>query len=93
MLNMNVMINVMIIDNRTATCNGPFSLAHAAGLRKYVYGNGFTVMDSISGTTLIISIERRYIFDDLSSTPFLRYSGHFGSQGMSKSSGYVQYIK
>ena len=39
-------------DNRTAPCNGHFSLAGAAGLRKYVYGNGFMVMDSISGTTL-----------------------------------------
>ena len=48
MLTVNVMINVMII----ATYNGRFSLACAAGLRKYRYGNGFTVMDPISGTTL-----------------------------------------
>ena len=27
-------------DDRTATCNGHFSLAGVAGLRKYVYGNG-----------------------------------------------------
>ena len=40
-------------DNRTASYNGHFSLARAAGLRKYGYGNGFTVMDPISGTTLL----------------------------------------
>ena len=31
--------------NRTATTNGPISLACAAGLGKYGYGNGFTVME------------------------------------------------
>ena len=40
--------------NRTATTNGPFSLVHAAGLGKYIYGNGFTVMERISGTLLYI---------------------------------------
>ena len=39
-------------DNRTSRCNGHLSLAGAAGLRKYVYGNGFTVMERISGTLL-----------------------------------------
>ena len=39
--------------NRTATTNGPISLAHAAGLGKYGYGNGFTVMERISGTVLL----------------------------------------
>ena len=38
--------------NRTATTNGPISLACAAGLGKYGYGNGFTVMERISGTVL-----------------------------------------
>ena len=38
--------------NRTATTNGPISLACAAGLGKYSYGNGFTVMERISGTVL-----------------------------------------
>ena len=38
--------------NRTASSNGQISQARAAGLRKYGYGNGFTVMDPISGTTL-----------------------------------------
>ena len=38
--------------NRTATTNGPISLAGAAGLGKYGYGNGFTVMERISGTVL-----------------------------------------
>ena len=37
--------------NRTATTNGPISLAGAAGLGKY--GNGFMVMEHISGTVLI----------------------------------------
>ena len=36
--------------NRTATTNGPISLAHAASLGKYGSGNGFTVMERISGT-------------------------------------------
>ena len=31
--------------NRTATTNGPISLACAAGLGKYGYGNGFKVME------------------------------------------------
>ena len=39
--------------NRTATTNGPISLACAAGLGKYGYGNGFTVMERISGTILL----------------------------------------
>ena len=39
--------------NRTATTDGPISLARAAGLGKYVYGNVFTVMERISGTVLI----------------------------------------
>ena len=39
--------------NRTATTNGPISLACAAGLGKYGYGNGFTVMERISGTVLM----------------------------------------
>ena len=42
--------------NRTATTNGPISLAYAAGLGKYGYGNGFTVMERISGTVLMCSI-------------------------------------
>ena len=36
-----------LYDNRTATCEGHYSLARAAGLRKYGYGNGFTVMDPV----------------------------------------------
>ena len=42
-----------LYDNRTAPCNGHFWLAGAAGLRKYGYGNGFTVMERISGTVLL----------------------------------------
>ena len=47
--------------NRTATTDGPISLARAAGLEKYVYGNGFTVMERISGTLLLkCHINRTY---------------------------------
>ena len=42
--------------NRTATTIGPISLACAAGLGKYGYGNGFTVMERISGTVLFLII-------------------------------------
>ena len=38
--------------NRTATTNGPISLACVAGLGKNGYGNGFTVMERTSGTVL-----------------------------------------
>ena len=38
--------------NRTATTNGPISLAGAASLGKYGYGNGIAVMERISGTVL-----------------------------------------
>ena len=31
--------------NRTATTNGPISLAYAAGLGKYGYGNGIVVTE------------------------------------------------
>ena len=43
--------------NRTATTNGLISLACAAGLGKYGYGNGFTVTDAISGTTPLSMVE------------------------------------
>ena len=38
--------------NRTATTNGPISLAYSAGLGKYGYGNGIAVTERISGTVL-----------------------------------------
>ena len=41
--------------NRTATTNGLISLACAAGLGKYGYGNGFAVMERTSGTVLLCS--------------------------------------
>ena len=41
--------------NRTVTTNGPISLARAAGLGKYGYGNEFAVTERISGTVLIIN--------------------------------------
>ena len=45
------MLTVTILrTNRTATTNGQISLARAAGLGKYSYGNGFTVTERISGT-------------------------------------------
>ena len=40
--------------NRTATTNGPISLAGAASLGKCGYGNGIAVMERISGTVLQI---------------------------------------
>ena len=51
MLNLNV--DRYHATNKTATTNGPISLAGAAGLGKYGYGNGFAVMERISGTALI----------------------------------------
>ena len=48
-----IVVKMERYDNRTATCNGHFSLARAAGLRKYVYANGFKIMDPISETTLL----------------------------------------
>ena len=42
--------------NRTATTNGPISLAGAASLGKCGYGNGIAVMERISGTVLITTI-------------------------------------
>ena len=39
--------------NRTATTNGPISLAGVASLGKSGYGNGIAVMERISGTVLI----------------------------------------
>ena len=42
--------------NRTATTNGLISLACAAGLGKYGYGNGFAVMERISGTVLYYTV-------------------------------------
>ena len=43
--------------NRTASSNGPISQVRAAGLRKYVYEDGITVMERISGTLLRIFVE------------------------------------
>ena len=42
---LNVNVDRYHTTNRTATTDGPISLARAAGLGKYVYGNGFTVME------------------------------------------------
>ena len=49
---MHVNVDLYHTTNRTATTNGPISLAQAAGLGKYGYGNGFTVMERISRTIL-----------------------------------------
>ena len=38
--------------NRTATTNGPISLAGVASLGKGGYGNGIAVMEHIMGTVL-----------------------------------------
>ena len=56
MLNVNVDRNHT--TNRTATCNRPVFLAGAAGLEKYVYGNGFTVIKRISGTVLLKAVKK-----------------------------------
>ena len=50
---LNVNVDRYHTTNRTATTDGPISLARVAGLGKYVYGNGFTVMERISGTVLM----------------------------------------
>ena len=49
---LHVNVDIYHTTNRTATTNGPISLAQAAGLRKYGYGNGIAVMERISGTVL-----------------------------------------
>ena len=49
---LHVNVDLYHTTNRTATTNGPISLAGAAGLGKYGYGNGFAVMERISGTVL-----------------------------------------
>ena len=46
--------------NRTATTNGPISLAYAAGLGKYGYGNGFTVMERTGSPTSNLTIPEAY---------------------------------
>ena len=58
MLNVNVDRNHT--TNRTAPCNRPVFLEGAAGLEKYGYGNGFTVMESISRTLLIFSFDTQF---------------------------------
>ena len=50
---LNVNVDRYHTTNRTATTDSPISLACTAGLGKYVYGNGFTVMERISGTVLL----------------------------------------
>ena len=52
---MHVNVDLYHTTNRTATTNGPISLVQAAGLGKYGYGNGYAVMERISGTVLISS--------------------------------------
>ena len=53
---LHVNVDLYHTTNRTATTNGPISLAHAAGLGKYGYGNGNTVMERISGTVLVSTL-------------------------------------
>ena len=50
---LHVNVDLYHTTNRTATTNGPISLAYAAGLGKYGYGNGIAVMERISGTVLV----------------------------------------
>ena len=53
---LHVNVDLYHTTNRTATTNGPISLAQAAGLGKYGYGNGFAVMERISGTVLLSQV-------------------------------------
>ena len=50
---LHVNVDLYHTTNRTATTNGPISLAGAASLGKYGYGNGIAVMERISGTVLL----------------------------------------
>ena len=56
-------------NTRTATTNGPISLAQAADLGKYGYGNRFAVMERISGTLLIPYYIKRFC-SRLKTSPF-----------------------
>ena len=49
---LHVNVDLYHTTNRTATTNGPISLAYAAGLGKYGYGNVIVVTERISGTVL-----------------------------------------
>ena len=49
---LHVNVDLYHTTNRTATTNGHISLVQAAGQGKYGYGNGFAVMERISGTVL-----------------------------------------
>ena len=44
----------MLTLYHTTNRNGPISLAYAADLGKYGYGNGIAVTERISGTVLIL---------------------------------------
>ena len=50
---LHVNVDLYHTTNRTATTNGPISLAGAASLGKCGYGNGIAVMERISGTVLM----------------------------------------
>ena len=49
---LHVNVDLYHTTNRTATTNGPISLAGAASLGKCGYGNGIAVMERIPGTVL-----------------------------------------
>ena len=49
---LHVNVDLYHTTNRTATTNGPISLAGAASPGKYGYGNGIAVTERISGTVL-----------------------------------------
>ena len=55
------MLTLYHTTNRTATTNGLISLAYAAGLGKYGYGNGIAVAERISGTVLLYSVLTTYL--------------------------------
>ena len=53
---LHVNVDLYHTTNSTATTNGPISLAYAAGLGKYGYGNAIAVTEHISGTVLLVLI-------------------------------------
>ena len=57
---LHVNVDLYHTTNRTATTNGPISLAGAASLGKYGYGNGIAVMERISGTVFIPKFQFMY---------------------------------
>ena len=65
---LHVNVDLYHTTNRTATTNGPISLAGAASLGKCGYGNGIAVMEHISGTVLKSWVNLLLVFEKTQST-------------------------